>query len=142
MLNFSEDSGVRQNEKIITQKFGGGTNFCIVVDSGEENGVLTPEFQNHIESFRSYLVSEENIDLNIGRTEAFGDFLKTMHMAMNNDDPAYYKIPENKLDILDYLEIFDGDDEDFDGRIDAFEPFVNGDFISSHISCYHHRHRR
>ncbi|MBW2600289.1 MAG: MMPL family transporter, partial [Deltaproteobacteria bacterium] len=62
--------------------------------------------------------SDKNPDLNIGRTESFSDFIKTMHMAMNNDDISFYKIPENRLDIIDYLEIYSGDDDNSDGRFD------------------------
>ena len=60
---------------------------------------------------------EENADLNVGRTDAFSDFIKTMHMAMNNDDVSYYRIPENHMDIMDYLELYSGDDDNSDGRI-------------------------
>jgi predicted RND superfamily exporter protein len=52
---------------------------------------------------------------------------------MNNDDPAFYKIPESQMDILDYLEIFSGDDDDSDGRLDIFEPFVDVSFQKSNI---------
>ncbi|MFH2094565.1 MAG: MMPL family transporter, partial [Bacteroidota bacterium] len=70
MMNFRENSEIRTNEKIISKKFGGGNNFSILVDTGKENGVLTPDFLNTIENFRAWLVLDENIDLNIGRTDA------------------------------------------------------------------------
>ncbi|MCD6584268.1 MAG: MMPL family transporter [Desulfobacteraceae bacterium] len=130
---FKADDPVKQNVTIAGDKFGGGWGFSIIIDANEPDGVKTPEFLNTIESIRKWLMADENADLNIGRTDAFTDFIKRMHMAMNNDDPNYFKIPENRMDIMDYLEIYSGDDDDSDGRIDAFEPFVDADFQQNNI---------
>lgn len=130
---FKEDDPVRQNVRIAGDKFGGGWGFSLIIDSGEPDGVKSPEFQNTIETIRKWLEADENTDLNIGRTDAFADFIKRMHMAMNNDDPAFFKIPESRMDILDYLEIYIGDDDDSDGRIDEFESFVDRDFQKNAI---------
>jgi len=122
---FKKESDVRKSVDVIGEKFGGGWGFDILIDSGAPNGVKSPEFLKFIEEFRQWLESERNADLHIGRTDAFSDIIKTMHMAMNNDDPDAYRIPESKLDIYDYIEIYAGEDSDSDGRFDAFEPFVD-----------------
>jgi len=54
---------------------------------------------------------------------------------MNNDDPLLYTIPDNQMDIIDYLEIYSGDDDDSDGRFDEFEPYVDADFRASNLSA-------
>jgi len=46
-------------------------------------------------------------------------------MAVHDDDPAYYRIPEKRIDILDYMEIYGGYDDDFDGRYDDFESYYD-----------------
>lgn len=125
---FKKDSSVRQGVNAIGEKFGGGWGFDIIIDSGQPGGAKSPEFLNFMESFRKWLVAEENADLHIGRTDAFSDIIKTMHMAMNDDNPESYAIPANAMDIADYLEIYAGDDEDSDGRFDEFEPFVDIDY--------------
>ena len=130
---FKEDDPVRQNVQIAGDKFGGGWGFSAIIDSGEPDGVKSPEFQHTVETIRKWLEADENRDLNIGRTDAFADFIKRMHMAMNNDDPAFFKIPESRMDIMDYLEIYSGDDDDSDGRIDEFESFVDRDFQKNAI---------
>ncbi len=130
---FKESDPIRQNVVITGKKLGGGWGFNIVIDSKAPDGIKSPEFLNTLEKIRQWLVADENPDLNVGRTDAFADYIKRMHMAMNNDDPAYFKIPENKADILDYLEIYTGEDEDSDGRVDDFEPFVDRSFRKSNI---------
>ncbi len=130
---FKENDPVRQSVLNNGEKFGGGWGFNIIIDSGETDGVKCPEFLSTIETLREWLTSDENPDLNIGRTDAFGDFIKRMHMAMNNDDPAYFRIPETRMDIMDYLEIFSGEDKDSDGRVDDFEPFVDPMFQKNNV---------
>jgi len=122
---FRETDPTRQHAEAIGDKFGGGWGFNIIIDSHETNGVKSPRFLKTIESLRDWLVAQKNADLNIGRTDAFTDFIKRMHMAMNNGDRDYFRIPENRLTILDYLEIYSGEDEDSDGVYDDFEPFVD-----------------
>ncbi|MEA3471446.1 MAG: MMPL family transporter, partial [Thermodesulfobacteriota bacterium] len=82
---FKENDPIRVSARIIGEKFGGNQCLNILIDSGEVDGVKRPEFLMMIEKFRGWLESEENADLNIGRTDVFSDYIKTMHMAMNND---------------------------------------------------------
>jgi predicted RND superfamily exporter protein len=138
---FKDNDPVRKDGSFIGEKFGGGVGFNILIDSGEVDGVKSPQFLAMIEDLREWLVSDENDDLNIGRTDSFTDLIKTMHMAMNNDDSAMYKIPEAKGDIADYLEIYSGDDEDSDGRFDEFEPFVDFDFKTLNLLTRMHGKR-
>lgn len=122
---FKKTDPTRQAAETMGDKFGGGWGFNIIIDSHDTNGVKSPQFLKTIENFRNWLVAEENADLNIGRTDAFTDFIKRMHMAMNNGDRDYFKIPDDRLTILDYLEIYSGEDEDSDGVYDDFESFVD-----------------
>ncbi|TFG37324.1 MAG: hypothetical protein E4H39_02385, partial [Syntrophobacterales bacterium] len=130
---FKEDDPIRVSARLIGEKFGGNRCLNILIDSGEVDGVKNPDFLMTVENFRRWLESDENRDLNIGRTDVFSDYIKTMHMAMNNDDIASYRIPENHSDIIDYLEIYTGEDENSDGRIDEFEPYVDRDFRTCDI---------
>ncbi len=125
---FKKKSPVRKNINTIGEKFGGGWGFDILINSGQVDGVKSPEFLNTLEDIRNWLSVEENRDLKIGRTDSFSDFIKTMHMAMNNDSRSLYKIPDSESEIIDYLEIYAGDDDDSDGRFDEFEPFVDADY--------------
>ena len=130
---FKKDDPIRTTAQVIGDKFGGRWGFMILIDSGEINGVKSPEFLQTIEEFRNWLEAESNSDLCIGRTDAFSDFIKTMHMAMHNDDPAYFRVPENKWDVMDYLEIFSGTDANSDGRVDRFEPYVDPFFQTCNV---------
>ncbi len=130
---FKEHDPIRTSAELIEEKLGGRWGFNILLDSGREDGVKDPEFLNLIESIRKWLTSDQNRSLNIGRTDAFSDYIKTMNLAMNDDDPSQYRIPERSEDIIDYLEIYSGDDDDSDGRIDEFESYIDQDFRTTNL---------
>ncbi|MBC2714399.1 MAG: MMPL family transporter [Desulfobacteraceae bacterium] len=133
LRNFKKDDYIRTSAKMICEKYGGRWGFNIVIDSGKPDGVKCTEYLNTVSNFRAWLESKENKDLCIGRTDAFSDFIKTMHMAMNNDDPTFFAIPDNNMDIIDYLEIYSDDDDNSDGRIDRFEPYVDTEFQACNV---------
>jgi len=105
----------------------------ILIDSGELDGIYDPSFLNTIDSIREWLVAENNNDLYVGRTDAFTDVIKSMHMAIHNDDPDYFRIPEKRMDVRDYMEIYGGNDRDSDGRIDDFESYFDRDMRTAMI---------
>ncbi|MFZ5573141.1 MAG: efflux RND transporter permease subunit [Thermodesulfobacteriota bacterium] len=128
LLYFKENDYIRTSALEIEKKFGGRWGFNLLIDTGAADGVKTPVALNAVETIRRWLTAPANKHLNIGRTDAFSDYIKTMHFAMNEDNLDYYRIPENPMDITDYLEIYSGDDDDADGRIDEFEAYVDEDF--------------
>ncbi|NOY69493.1 MAG: MMPL family transporter [Deltaproteobacteria bacterium] len=130
---FKPDNYIRTSADQISRKFGGRWGFNILIDSGKADGVKNARFLKTIDEFRGWLTSDKNRDLHIGRTDAFTDYIKTMNMAMNNDDRKFYRVPDSDMDIMDYLEIFSADDEDSDGRIDLFEPYVDPDFRTLNV---------
>ncbi len=140
MAYFKEHDYIRTSATLIGDKYGGTTGFTILIDSGEQDGVKEPKFLNTVDEFRHWLVLPENRELNISRTDAFSDVIKTMHMAMNNDDPTYWRIPEKKMDIMDYMEIYSGDDDDFDGRYDDFESYIDVQYRTVMVFAKIHHH--
>ncbi|WP_319525943.1 MMPL family transporter [uncultured Desulfosarcina sp.] len=135
---FKKDDRVRSTAGVIGEKFKGRWGFNILIDSGATDGVLSARFLNAVEDLRTWLVDPAN-GLYIGRTDAFGDTIKTMHMAMNNDDPAFYRIPDSDMEIVDYLEIYVDDDRNSDGRADRFEATVDPNFREVNILARLHR---
>lgn len=133
LQHFKKDAPIRVSAQIVEKKLAGRWGFNILIDSGSPDGAKSPEFLNRVETLRKWLTAEENRNLNVTRTDAFSDIIKTMHLAMNNDDPAYYAIPQTEEEIMDYLEIYSGEDKDADGRIDEFESYVDPDFETVNI---------
>ncbi len=138
---FKEHDYVRESVLLIGNRYGGTSGFSILIDSGEPEGVKDPAFLKTVDEFRSWLASPENINLSISRTDAFSDVIKTMHMAMNNDDLAHWRIPDKKSDVIDYLEIYAGDDDNFDGRYDDFEPYIDQHYKTALVFAKINHHK-
>lgn len=87
-----------------------------------------PEFLCSIDDLRNWITSPQNRkDYHMLHTTSFSDVIKRMHMAINNDDPEFYGIPEKQSIITDYLEIYSGEDRNSDGRFDTLEQYVDRD---------------
>jgi len=128
LRHFKEGDYIRTSSSLISKKYGGYLSTCILIDSGSTDGIKEPEFLNKVEGIRKWLEAKKNRDLHIGRIDMFTDVIKSMHMAMNNDDRSFYRIPENRMDVEDYLELYSGEDEDSDGRPDDFERYFDQDY--------------
>jgi len=130
---FKENNFIRTSARLIEEKFGGRWGFNVLIDSGETDGVKNAHYLKSVSDFRRWVESDSNSDLCIGRTDAFPDFIKTMHMAMNNDNPAFFKVPDSDMDILDYFELYSDEDENSDGRVDRFESYIDPDFRTCNV---------
>ncbi len=130
---FKEGDYVLTSSKIIGEKFGGATGLNILLNTGKRDGVKDPEFLQFVDSFRAWLIADENRDLNIGRTDAFTDFIKTINLAMNDNNFDYYSIPESEKDIDSYIDLYGGKDDNDNGLVDEFEPYVDRKFTTANI---------
>ncbi len=130
---FKKDNYIRTSAKEICDKFGGRWGFNILIDSGKPDGVKSAAYLQTLNEVRRWLQCCENSALCIGRTDAFSDYIQTMHMAMNNDQRTFFAVPENDADVNDYLEIYADEDANSDGRVDHFEPYVDPQFQTCNI---------
>ncbi|MDH5717131.1 MAG: MMPL family transporter [Spirochaetia bacterium] len=129
MFNFKDDSIIRKADDRIGELFNGTFAINLIFDTGKKDGVKDPKILKYIEDIQKW--ADDPVQRNqyhILSTATFGDFIKRMNMAINDDKKEFYKIPDSQHTIRDYLEIFAGEDEDSDGRPDAFEQFVDVDY--------------
>jgi hypothetical protein len=79
-----------------------------------------PENLETVEELEAYIKTIPGVD----RTTSFNHFIKDMHMSFHNEDPEYYRIPDSRQLIAQYLLLYDADD---------IEDFVNSDFDHTRI---------
>ena len=127
--NFKKSSFLYKADFLLGNLFRGSIASNFIIDSGRKNGVKDPVFLRRVEEIRAWITSPENQERShMFHTSSFGDVIKRMNKAMNNENPDFYTIPENAGTINDYMELFSGEDSDSDGRIDSIEPFVDPEF--------------
>jgi len=73
------------------------------LDSGENNGVSTPEFLARVDAFTNWLRSQPEIR----QVSSISDVFKRLNKNMHGDDPAYYKLPDNRELAAQYLLLYE-----------------------------------
>ncbi|MGB0659835.1 MAG: efflux RND transporter permease subunit [Mangrovicoccus sp.] len=87
---FPTDSRVSQDYYDLTEAYIGANFIEVDLDLGQENAVYEPDFLQRLAQFQTEIEAYEAV----GATISLGDFLRKMHQAYNEDDPAYNTIPD------------------------------------------------
>ncbi len=121
---FKPADPLRQADKMLNQHFSGTTSLDVMIDTGRENGLLEPEFLQHLVDL------QQEIEKNpmVGDSSSIAEFLQTMNQALHADDPAWKKVPDSSDLAAQYLLLYS-----FSGAPDDFETFVTGDYRQAHV---------
>ncbi|MCF7823529.1 MAG: MMPL family transporter [Candidatus Marinimicrobia bacterium] len=107
---YGPESSVRLVNTIIDENFGGSTTMSVVV----EGDIKSPDILKQIDRIQSYL---NGID-GVGYTLAITDFIKLMNQSMHEGDPTYYRIPDSRALVSQYLLLYSW--ESSDGYLDSY----------------------
>ncbi|NQV49497.1 MAG: RND family transporter [Candidatus Marinimicrobia bacterium] len=107
---YSPQSSVRVVNTIIDENFGGSTTMSVVVDGD----IKSPEVLLQIEKIQDYLEDKKGV----GYTLAITDFIKLMHQSMHGGDMDYYKIPDSRELVSQYLLLYSW--ESSSGYLDTY----------------------
>ncbi|MGJ8670961.1 MAG: efflux RND transporter permease subunit [Oceanococcus sp.] len=133
---FPVGSEIRDTTEAIDTHFGGATFVEIVVDSGETNGLHNPALLKAVDQALIFADELEVHGVRLGKSTSLIDINKELHQALNGNDPAFYRIPEQRELIAQELLLFENSgsddlndivDSSFSKmRITAKLPFVDG----------------
>ncbi len=133
MLNyFSDHMKVKHDIIRIDKKMSGIISFEAIIDTGEENGLHDPEILNRIERLADRLKNDPEIRrisrVGIQKVFSIVDIIKEINQALNDDDPLFYVIPDERRMIAQELFLFENS-----GR-DELEPIVDTAFSKTRVS--------
>jgi predicted RND superfamily exporter protein len=108
----SEDNPLIQANDILKEEMMGILPYQIQIAAGGEGLALEPDFLVRLDELQSFVASQPWIR----KTLSIVDLLKDMHQAMNGDDPAFYRVPETRELVAQYLLLYgmSGNPEDLD----------------------------
>lgn len=86
------------NDKISTER---SVNY--VLDSGESNGVYSPEFLRQLDSLVGWVESQPQVH----KVTGLHTLLKRLNRTMHNDEEAWFKMPENRELAAQYLLLYE-----------------------------------
>ena len=119
ITNFKSDSNIRLAFEHANERLNGINAFNIIVQSKYPNAFKEPANLKAIEELQSWLGSQAEI----GGTTSLVDYVKFVHRAFNDNDPAFDKIPDNKRTIGQLL--FFTESEDTKRLVDSTHRAIN-----------------
>ncbi len=114
--NFAPSAPIFQAHHEINKRFHGTGYFDFVVETPEAEGLFDPARLKRVEALQTYLEAQPGI----GGTISIVDYLKQMHKAMNGNDPAFYRLPDDPDLTAQYFLLYAamGGPTDFQEEID------------------------
>jgi len=117
---FKANSLTRQDIVYFDDVFRGMMTLDIVLDSGEVDGIKSPEFLQQMQTIQSWLAERDTL----GPMNSLVDYLKEINQALNSDSPEYFRIPDSKEMTAQFLLLYDSsganedlsDIKDFDNQ--------------------------
>jgi predicted RND superfamily exporter protein len=103
LTEFSEDIPVRQTTQFVDDHMSGNYSIVYVFDSGEEDGIKSPAVLREIERVQREADSHPLVT----KTYSVVDLMKDINQSFHNGDPAYYKIPDSRELIAQYLLVYE-----------------------------------
>jgi uncharacterized protein len=115
-LYFKPQSVLRVHDRVLNDTFGGTNSIQFLVQAPTPDSLKEPRVLQGIADLQAFFESQPNV----GKTQSIADLIKRMNQAMHGDDPAYYRIPESRDLIAQYLFLYSlsGDPQDFDSFVD------------------------
>ncbi len=98
---FDERFAFRTDSDFVTENLTGI--YLIEYSLGAEDGVSDPEFLNKVEEFANWYRTMPGVR----HVYSITDVMKRLNKNMHSDDPAYYKLPDNKELSAQYLLLYE-----------------------------------
>lgn len=121
-----EGSDMRIAYAIVDDNMAGAQNMEIMIDTGVSDGLLNPQLLQAIDTLQTRI--ESRYPEQVSRTNSLANIVKDTNQIMNNDDPAFYRVPESEAMVSQLLYLFNSANPD-DRR-----SLVSDDYSRSHIT--------
>jgi hypothetical protein len=104
LLNyFDEGVPIRDDTDYVMEHFSFFYGSFMPVPSGEEGGITDPAYLRHLDDFILWARQQPEVKVATG----FSDIIKQLNQNMNGDDPAFYRIPDDRELIAQYLLLYE-----------------------------------
>ena len=93
------DSDFHHVMDALAEKIGNDQSLVYSIDSSEYYGITEPAFLNEVDKFSVWLEDQPQASF----VTSYTDLLKNLNKAEHDNDESFNKLPEDKLQIIDYL---------------------------------------
>lgn len=104
LLDFNKSVQVRIDTEHIDSTMGGMGAFTYLFDTRQEGGVKNPAFLQELERVENQVSQHQPL---VRKVTSIVDLIKDINQSFHGDDPAYYRIPESRELISQYLLVYE-----------------------------------
>ena len=114
--NFQSSEPIVKADGIINSKTDGTSYLDIYVETPNEEDIFEPINLYKIQDLQNYAETLPHVKGSV----SIVDFLKKMNQSLNENDPEFYKVPDNRDLVAQYFLLYSasGDPTDFDNYVD------------------------
>jgi predicted RND superfamily exporter protein len=94
---------VRRVTDFLEKHMSGLSSIRYLVDSGEEGGINSPAFLARVEEFSNWYLDQPEVV----KVTSLVHTIKRLNKNMHGDDLAYYRLPENRQQVAQYLLLYE-----------------------------------
>ncbi|MFP6622079.1 MAG: MMPL family transporter, partial [Myxococcota bacterium] len=102
--DFSDRMPLKQVTLRVDEVMGGVTNLILLFDGGAPESIQEPAFLRDIERLQEW--ADARVDL-VRKSYSIVDILKDLNQTFHADDPAYYRLPETRELVAQYLLLYE-----------------------------------
>jgi hypothetical protein len=115
-LNLSRASEVLGAHFFLNDLMGGSTVLSIVVDGKAADAMKQPDLLRRLDSLQEFVEQQDGV----GGSVSLAEYIKRMHLVMNENKPEFHCIPDSRELVAQYLLLYSmsGDPDDFDEVVD------------------------
>lgn len=104
---FPKNDPVKVDLKNMEDHLGGSINLEVLFDTKKENGIQDPDLLKKIDALTPKLLAIQSDELYVGQVMSIIDIIKETNQALHNNDPAYYKIPDDRQSLAQQMLLFE-----------------------------------
>ncbi len=115
--NFQPHEPIYVADKTINASMNGTYYLDVVIESPDVEGIYDPSVLRAISKLQDFLEQQPEIH----GTTSIADYIKQMFKAVNEDDPEFYRLPDDRNLIAQLFLLYtaSGDPTDFEERVDS-----------------------
>ena len=108
---------VKGDIRYVDNRMCGSSTLEVVFDTEVRDGIKDPEVLREIESLQDFAKKEPLVMT----TSSIVDVIKTINRTLHNEDPEFYRIPETKNEVAQYLLLYESSGGDRLDKVVTFD---------------------
>lgn len=104
LTDFSEEVPIRQTTLFVDEVMGGTNSFVYLFDAGAPDGIKEPAVLREIERLQAEAATQTDL---VKKTYSIVDILKDFNQSFHEGDPDYYRLPETRELVSQYLLLYE-----------------------------------